>query len=105
MNNNLPEGTSDILASALGEIEGRLNETLKEIRRLRVQVRALEEENKRLRLFMFTPFEKEESHQQLLRFYQEGYHICPPHFARIRGSEGCIFCMNFMEKKGLLPNG
>lgn len=105
MDDNLKNDKGSTLSIALGELEGRLNESLKEVRRLRNQARALEEENQRLRAFMFSPMEGEGGRQQLLRFYQDGFHVCPPHFARVRSSGGCLFCQNFLEKKGVPPYG
>lgn len=105
MNSNIQDNNGGTLSIALGELEGRLNEALKEVRRLRTQARTLEEENQRLRTFMFAPLEEEGGRQQLLRLYQEGFHVCPPHFARVRDSQGCLFCESFLEKKGVSPDG
>jgi regulator of replication initiation timing len=105
MNSNTQANNAGTLFIALGELEGRLNEALKEVRRLRTQARILEEENQRLRNFMFSPLDGEGGQQQLLRLYQEGFHVCPPHFARVRNDQGCLFCTAFLEKKGVSPYG
>ena len=105
MSINQPEDTGGLLMAALAGLEGQLNETLKEVRRLRSRARALEEENQRLRTLIMSAGDGEGGHQQLVRLYNEGYHVCPPHFARVRGQEGCLFCQSFLEKKGLLPDG
>ncbi|AKX92874.1 initiation control protein YabA [Neomoorella thermoacetica] len=105
MSTNLPEDTGGMLTVALAGLEGQLNEVLKETRRLRARVAALEEENQRLRAMILAAGEGESGRQQLVRLYNEGYHVCPPHFARVRGNEGCLFCQSFLEKKGLLPDG
>lgn len=105
MNSNLSNDNGSILSTALGELEGRLNEALKEVRRLRTRARTLEEENQRLRALVFSPPEGEGGQQQLLRLYREGFHVCPLHFARVRGSEGCLFCQSFLEKRGLCADG
>lgn len=99
MNNHI---TMDNLAVALGELEGRLSEIVKEVRRLRVHVRDLEDENHRLRTMIFMPVEEEGGYRKLVKYYEEGFHICPSRFARLRiGNQGCIFCQTFLEKKGL----
>ncbi|WP_258361027.1 initiation control protein YabA [Moorella sulfitireducens] len=105
MSGNFADPRGDTLAINLAELEGRLGEVLKEVRRLRALARALEEENQRLRTIMFSGQAGEGGHQQLLRFYEEGFHVCPPHFARVRDSDGCLFCLSFLEKKGLPPHG
>ncbi|NLW06440.1 MAG: DNA replication initiation control protein YabA [Clostridia bacterium] len=105
MNSNVQAKNPGTLSIALGELEGRLNEVLKEVRRLRNQARTLEEENQRLRAFMYSPLEGENGRQQLLRLYQEGFHVCPLHFARVRDGQGCLFCEGFLEKKGAFPYG
>jgi len=103
MSTNQPEDTGGMLVLALAGLEGQLSEVLKETRRLRARARALEEENQRLRTLILSAGEGEGGRQQLVRLYNEGYHVRPPHFARVRGNEGCLFCQSFLEKKGLLP--
>ncbi|MDK2821792.1 MAG: hypothetical protein PWP31_1757 [Clostridia bacterium] len=105
MSNNLQVEAGGMLTVALAEVEGQLNEVIKEVRRLRTKVRFLEEENKRLRTVIVSAEQGDGGHSQLLQLYNEGFHICPPHFARVRGGEGCLFCESFLEKKGLKPNG
>lgn len=105
MSTNQPEDTGGMLVGALAGLEGHLNEVLKEVRRLRARAQALEEENQRLRTLILSAGEGEGGRQQLVHLYNEGYHVCPPHFARVRGQEGCLFCQSFLEKKGLLPDG
>ncbi|WP_406677431.1 initiation control protein YabA [Neomoorella carbonis] len=105
MSSNFADSQGGTLAVALAELEGRLGEVLKEVRRLRALARALEEENQRLRTIMFAEQAGEGGYQQLLRFYEDGFHVCPPHFARVRDSDGCLFCLSFLEKKGLHPHG
>ncbi|MDN5344113.1 MAG: hypothetical protein PWQ18_224 [Clostridia bacterium] len=105
MSINLPEGPGGPLAGVLAGLEGRLAEVVKEVRRLRGMVRELEEENQRLRNIILVDQSGSGGHEQLLHFYEEGFHVCPPQFARVRGNEGCLFCQSFLEKKGLKPHG
>lgn len=104
MSVNLPGVRGGTLTGVLAELEGRLGEALKEVRRLRASVRELEEENQRLRAVMLADLAGEGGYQQLLRFYEEGFHVCPPYFARVREG-GCLFCESFLEKKGARPHG
>lgn len=39
-----------------------------------------------------------ESYENLGRIYNQGYHICPAAFGRLRGGE-CLFCIAFMERE------
>jgi len=104
MNINPADVAGGSLAAVMADLETRLAEVLKETRRLRSLVRELEAENQRLRTMMFAEPDREGGGWRLRRFYDEGYHICPAQFARVRGSEGCLFCQNFLEKKGLPPH-
>ncbi|MDD4803039.1 MAG: initiation control protein YabA [Syntrophomonas sp.] len=39
-----------------------------------------------------------EGYEQLGQLYNEGYHVCPIAYGQIR-SDGCLFCIAFMEKE------
>lgn len=104
MSGNLAITNGGTLAVALAELEAHLGEVMKEVRRLRALARSLEEENQRLRTIMIAAQAGEGGYQSLLRFYEEGFHVCPPHFARVRNGEGCLFCLSFLEKKKGMPS-
>jgi regulator of replication initiation timing len=39
-----------------------------------------------------------EGYEQLGQIYNEGYHVCPVAYGQ-RRSDGCLFCIAFMEKE------
>lgn len=39
-----------------------------------------------------------EQPENLVDLYQEGYHVCPVAYGRLRDGE-CLFCLNFLEKR------
>ncbi|MDN5346536.1 MAG: hypothetical protein PWP65_100 [Clostridia bacterium] len=88
------------LVESLVEVENRLVEVLKEVRRFKSQVLALENENRRLRAVLTAEIIEGAESSALTKLYAEGFHICPPSFARVRGSEDCLFCLSFLEKRG-----
>ncbi len=40
-----------------------------------------------------------ESYENIGRIYNEGYHICPVAFGRVRDEGDCLFCVNILERK------
>ena len=90
------------LTQALREMEEKVEEILAEIQTLRRHVHQLEEQNEFLRAKLYA--EKLKGHglgegfENLTRLYEEGYHVCPEHFARAR-TEDCLFCMGFLNKE------
>lgn len=40
----------------------------------------------------------QESQESLVFLYQDGYHICPMAYGRLRDGE-CLFCINFLETR------
>lgn len=85
------------LAEVLARIEGRLASLLAEVQELREQVWALQEENHDLRALLYRLGYQPSSGRGLAalrQLYQEGYHVCPPYFARpLTEGMGCLFCL------------
>ncbi|MBE3580872.1 MAG: DUF972 family protein [Thermoanaerobacteraceae bacterium] len=88
------------LVAALAALELKVMEVQREIRRLRNYARGLEEENQRLRTMMAEAVFGGQGQERLRLFYDQGYHVCPAQFGRVRGSQGCLFCLSFLEKRG-----
>lgn len=96
----LEEQGGESLSVTLAALELKLAEVQREIRRLKTHVRGLEEENQRLRAMLAESVTGPQGQDRLRFLYEQGYHICPAQFARVRGSQGCLFCLSFLEKRG-----
>lgn len=97
----------------LAEAEAKLEALRQELESIRAWALELEEENRRLRIQLFElsspppdretggppPAEDrpEGGFAALERLYREEFHICPYNFGQ-RRSEGCLFCVNFLER-------
>lgn len=86
------------LTQALHEMEEKVGEILAEIRTLRRHVHQLEQQNEFLRAKLYAEKAQGEGFENLTRLYEEGYHVCPMHFARAR-TEDCLFCISFLHKE------
>ncbi|MBC7334806.1 MAG: DUF972 family protein [Clostridia bacterium] len=92
----------ETLTEALARIEARLMHLLREVQELRQQAWALQEENEELRAQLY-----QECYQtppgrglaSLRMLYGEGYHICPPYFARpLARGMGCLICLALLNQ-------
>ncbi|GAW91617.1 initiation control protein YabA [Calderihabitans maritimus] len=88
------------LTESLIELEEKLNAILAEVRNLKMHIYALEEENERLRAKLYEERAQGNAFDNLSRLYDEGFHVCPPHFARARkAGNDCLFCISFLQKE------
>ena len=90
------------------DIESGLHTLLTEIQELKNKARRLEKENAALRKQLAglkgegevkaQSEERQDEQLNLLKLYDQGFHICNINFGEERGS-GCLFCMAFLRKE------
>ncbi len=76
----------------------KLNEVLEEGDVLHERVADLEKENVLLQERLVNG-DKSDGFEAVTKIYDDGYHICPANFGRVRDEE-CLFCLNFLLHKG-----
>ncbi len=85
--------TESILA-----LEEQIKALLEELAEIKMQVYALEEKNEQVLSKVYRSSEIQ-GHGNLQELYEEGFHICPEHFAQIRDvSQDCLFCLSFLSE-------
>lgn len=88
------------VTEALIEMENKLVEMLNEVKELKMRVYSLEEQNQQLRAKLYAKRSQGEGYENLARLYEEGFHICPMHFATARNEgEDCLFCVGFLKRE------
>lgn len=81
------------------QLEEVLSELTVKMREIRMKVDSLEKQNLKLRERLSEERIAGEGEVALRSLYEEGYHICAPHFGEPREDGGCLFCT------ALLPDG
>ncbi|MGI5825596.1 MAG: initiation control protein YabA [Bacillota bacterium] len=78
-------------------IEDELNDLLTKLAEVRLRVESIETQNAKLLDRVSEKDLHNEGDEALMKLYNEGYHICPTHFAKSREGEECLLCMAFMQ--------
>lgn len=94
------------LTESILELEEKLENMLKELRDIKMQVYALEQQNELLVSKLYNANKEDQGYNSLRKLYKEGFHICPAQFGGIR-AEGndCLFCLSFFKKQAASNKG
>ncbi|HWQ71744.1 MAG TPA: initiation control protein YabA [Desulfitobacteriaceae bacterium] len=100
------------LTQAFLEVEEKLISLLEEVRSLLPYIQSLEDENLRLKRESCALPEKETervianaariegvAHENLVRLYKEGFHVCHLHFGQPMEAGACLFCAGFLRRE------
>jgi regulator of replication initiation timing len=100
------------LTQAFLEVEEKLISLLEEVRSLLPYIQSLEDENLRLKRESCSLPEKETervianaariegvAHENLVRLYKEGFHVCHLHFGQPMEAGACLFCAGFLRRE------
>jgi len=101
--------------SLLIDFEEKIKQLMQELQFLKMRAYALEDENEKLRKEIMDVYQfylkeggelkgrREQAHhrqgfENLVRLYNEGFHVCSMHFGQSRADGDCLFCRGFLEK-------
>lgn len=97
------------LPERINALEQMLQQMLGELHKLKEEVQNLEDENARLRrevagIYLEQDREagvavpaRREGLENLVRLYDQGFHVCNLHFGQARTGE-CLFCSTFLRR-------
>ena len=85
------------LKNEIREIKDEMLALINRLEDLQQKVDSMESQNIRLLDRVNENDILNEGDENLMKLYNEGYHICPTHFAKSRGGEECLLCMAFIK--------
>mgnify|MGYP005839552469 CR=1 FL=1 len=85
------------LKNEINQLEEELARVLQSLQELKIKVDSLEVQNARLLEKVSAENIQSEGMETLAKLYEEGFHICPTHFAQSREGEPCLFCLAFLK--------
>ncbi len=80
----------------IDQIVDRIHDILHEVEGLKKQLEVLEKRNEQLSNYLQKE-DKSQSVGNLIKLYEQGFHICHSSFGRMR-EEDCIFCLNVIDR-------
>lgn len=84
------------VSAQINMIEEKIDDILKDVEDLKKQIEVLEKRNEQLSNYLQKE-EKSQSVGNLIKLYEQGFHICNASFGQIR-DEDCIFCLNVIDR-------
>lgn len=84
------------VSAQINMIEEKIDDILKDVEDLKKQIEVLEKRNEQLSNYLQKE-EKSQSVGNLIKLYEQGFHICNTSFGQIR-EEDCIFCLNVIDR-------
>lgn len=84
------------ISAQIDSIAERIKELTKDIEELKKHLEILEKRNEQLSNYLQKE-DKSKSVGNLIKLYEQGFHICHSSFGQIR-EEDCIFCLNVIDR-------
>ena len=90
------------LSEQINNILEIVNSLKNELNELEKQIQIVEKKNEHLTQYLKNE-DKLKSVGNLIKLYEQGFHICNDSFGRIR-YEDCLFCLNILERSEINDN-
>lgn len=84
------------VSDQIDSVSERIKELLEDVEELKKQLELLEKRNEQLSNYLQKE-DKSQSVGNLIKLYEQGFHICNSSFGQIR-DEDCIFCLNVIDR-------
>lgn len=84
------------ISDQINEISEKMKELNNDLEELKMNLELLEKRNEQLSNYLQKE-EKSRSVGNLIKLYEQGFHICNSSFGQIR-DEDCIFCLDIIDR-------